>query len=101
MTRNPFYNAVLAAGYITLVASIMYFGPRLASGVDSVMVPIAMLSLFVLSAATMGYLFFFEPAQLYLAGERREATVLFLKTIGAFAGITATFLIVLFLLAAG
>jgi len=28
MTKNPFYNAILAAGYITLVANIMNYAEK-------------------------------------------------------------------------
>ena len=99
MTKNPIHNAILAGGYIVLVASVMYFGPRLAGGPDSVLVPIAMLSLFVLSAAVMGYLFLLQPIQMYLDGEKKEAVDLFAKTLATFAVITAALFAILFLLA--
>lgn len=96
MTRNPLYNAILAAGYITLVASVMYYGPQFAAPVNSVLGPIAILSLFVLSTAVMGFLFFYEPVQLYLDNKKTEAANLFLKTLGFFACITVIFLFALF-----
>ncbi len=98
MSRNPFYNAVLAAGYITVVASIMFYGPKIAAHrEDSVLAPIAILSLFVLSVAVMGYLFILQPTQLYLDGEKGEAVKLFLQTVGAFAVITLVLLLMLFI----
>lgn len=100
MTQDTLYNAVLATGYITLVASIMYYAPRWAGPAESVLVPIAVLSLFVLSAAVMGYIFFYQPVQLYLAGRQKEGINLFLKTVGFFAGITALLLATLFASAA-
>ena len=99
MTKNPIHNALLASGYIVLVASLMFFGARFAGGPDSVLAPIAMLSLFVLSAAVMGCLFLLQPALMYLDGEKKEAVEFFAKTIAAFAVITAILFVILFLLA--
>ena len=98
MTRKPLYNAILASGYIVLISTLLYFGPQFAGHIDSVLVPIAMLSLFVLSAATMGYLFLLQPVQLYLDGAKKEAVDLFARTVGIFAIITLGILGVLFLL---
>ena len=56
----------------------------------------ALLSLFVLSAAVMGYIFFYQPTQLYLAGKHKEAVNMFLKTVGFFATITLVFLAIVF-----
>lgn len=96
MSKNPFLNAFLAILYISLVASVMYYGPKLTGPKETVIVPIAMLSLFVLSAVVMGFLFFYQPFQLYFNGEKTEAFRLFIKTTATFAGITALILITLF-----
>jgi len=96
MTKNPFYNAILAAGYITLVANIMNYAEKSDLPEIGVLVPIAILSLFVLSAAMMGFIFFYHPVLMYLEGEKGAAVSLFLKTVGAFAVITAIFLGLLF-----
>jgi len=93
MSNNPFVNAGLAASYISIVASVMYYGPKLAGPIeDSVIVPIAFLSLFVLSAAVMGFFFVLEPLRLFLDGHREEAIAFFLKTVGVFALVTVFFL---------
>lgn len=55
---------------------------------DTFLDPVIFLSIFVLSAAVMGYLFVGEPLQLYLRGERKEAVSFFLKTVASFAIIT-------------
>src|SRR3989338_11160372 len=68
MSTNPYVNALLAAAYIVVVAFAMYFGSQNAGEADSVLAPIAMLSLLVLSVAVMGYLFFFQPVQMFMAG---------------------------------
>ncbi len=96
MTQNAFLNALAASFYITLVASMMYYGPRILGTVeDTVITPIAMLSLFVLSAAVMGYLFLSYPLQLYLDGQKKQAVNLFIQTIAVFAGITALIFLLL------
>ena len=97
MTRNPFINALAATLYISLVASIMFYGINHTGSVNSVVIPIAMISLFTLSAAVMGYLFLYQPLQLYLDGKKKEAVDLFLQTVAVFAGITALILTLLFL----
>lgn len=92
MTRNPFYNAVFAAAYIV---GIVYFVTNFVARSDIVeptmLIPMAMLSLFVLSAAVMGYLFLYEPLMLHFDNKRIEAVSLFLQTTGYFALITVIF----------
>ena len=96
MTKNPFLNALSAAGYIVFVASLMYYAGQHTQGPDGLIVPITMLSLFVLSAAVMGFLFFYQPVQMYLDGEKKGAVDLFLKTVAVFACITLVFLAIAF-----
>ncbi len=88
MTKNPFINSLSATAYIAAVASFMFYGKGLFGKGDTIFMPIMMLSLFVLSAAMMGYFFFFQPVRLYLDGEKKQAMDLFLKTIAIFAGTT-------------
>lgn len=93
MTKNPFINALAALAYISAVASFMFFGVEKVDVVPSILVPIAMLSLFTLSAAIMGYIFIGQPLQLYLDGHKKEGTDLFLKTTLYFAGIVSIILL--------
>lgn len=93
MTKNPLINALAALAYIALVVLIMFYGPEEVGPTESIVMPIAMLSLFVLSVAVMGYVFFSWPMRLYLDGQKGEGIVLFLKTLGIFA--IATILLVL------
>lgn len=96
--KNPLYNAALAEGYICLVAFVMFYGqPFLREG-DAVIMPIAMLSLLVLSVSIMGYLFCYTPLALFTEGKKEEAVNFFLKTVGAFALITAVVFSIMFLL---
>lgn len=94
MTKNPFINALAATLYITAVATIPFFGKNLFGPGNSFLIPIAMISLFTLSAAVMGYLFLYQPILFILDGHKKNAVKLFLQTVAAFAGIT----IVIFLL---
>lgn len=96
MTKNPFINALSATLYITIVASVMYYAPKWAGPVDSVVIPVAILSLFVLSAAVMGYLFLSQPIQLYLDGGKKQAVNLFLSTVAVFAAVTVLLLLAVF-----
>ena len=96
MTKNPLLNALTVALYIAGISSIMFFGQRLVNPVDNVLMPITMLSLLTLSAATMAYLFFYQPVIMYLDGQKVDAVKLGLRTMGAFAVITAIFLATLF-----
>jgi hypothetical protein len=57
-----------------------------------------MLGLFVLSAALMGYLFLYEPFNLYMENRKQEAVLFFGRTVLFFAGCVAVFLILIFLL---
>ncbi len=57
---------------------------------DNIFMPIAALSLFVFSASSMGYLFLYQPLQLFLDGEKKKSVDLFLKTLATFAASAAT-----------
>ena len=87
MTKNPFINALAASAYIALidlfVMSVPDKEPILAAAG-----PIVFLSLFVFSAAVMGYLFVLQPVLLAIAGKPKEGVTLFLQTLGCFALIT-------------
>ena len=99
MTKNPFINALCASAYIGIVACIMFYGINHdpVTNKPTVFIPIAILSLFSLSAAIMGCSFFYQPVRLYLDGEKQKAIKLLFSTIGSFAVLTGIFAIVLFL----
>lgn len=99
MTKNPFINALMATLYIAIVASIMFYGShsQLANQPDTIIAPIAMISLLTLSVAMMAYLFFYQPFQLYFNGEKKRGLDLFLQTVAAFAGITVLVIVSLIL----
>jgi hypothetical protein len=95
MSKNPFLNALAALGYISVVASVMFYGGRMARPEDTILGPIAVLSLFSFSAAVMGYVFFFNPFQMYFDGKKKEAIKLAFQSMGYFGLVT---FILLFLL---
>lgn len=97
MTKNPFINAVSATLYITLVALFMFYGSKAFPAKDTILTPIAVLSLFTLSAAVMAYLFLYQPLMLFLDGHKKNAVNLFLQTVAVFAGITVLVFVLLFL----
>ncbi|MDO8518128.1 MAG: hypothetical protein Q7S26_02460 [bacterium] len=94
MTKNPIINALAGLLYIVFVVSLLYYAPKSVDKIKSIFIPIAMLSLFVFSAASMGYLFLYQPLQLFLEGEKKKSVDLFLKTLTAFA-ISAVILVLI------
>ncbi len=88
MVRNPFLNALAATAYIVLIVLVINGISDIQSLESSLVMPVIFLSLFVLSAAVMGYIFCYQPLRLYLDGKKEFAAKLFLKTVGIFAGIT-------------
>jgi hypothetical protein len=95
MMKKALRNALLAVLYICGVATLMFYGGELIGPEDSVIMPIAMLCLLTLSAAVMGYLFFYQPAELYFANNKKGALKLFLQTLAIFAGVTVVVFIAL------
>lgn len=89
MTKNPFLNALTASAYITVLVSVLSNAPKMNIPEDGVLIPIAMLSLFVLSTAVMGYLFVYQPLRLFFENRQQEAVQFFLLTVAFFIGTTA------------
>ena len=97
MTKNPYHNALLAAAYIVFIVLLISYGPALVRDKpDTILAPMAMLSLLVFSVAFMGYIFFFRPVLMYLNGQKREAVEFFTKTLVTFAVITGIVILVAF-----
>src|SRR3990167_8632252 len=95
MTKNPFLNAFLAAIYIIIIVFVIDAITSITAIQKTILIPIVMLSLFVLSTAVMGFLFVYEPATLHFEDRKQEAVLLFMKTVGTFACFVALFLSVL------
>jgi hypothetical protein len=82
-------NALGTVLYVTLVASLMYNAPKIFGGdEDTVLIPIAMLLLFVVSASITGLLVLGRPVMWYLDGKKKEAVSLLIATVGFLAAIT-------------
>jgi nitrogen fixation/metabolism regulation signal transduction histidine kinase len=96
MTKNPFYNALAAVGYITLVVSLMTWATSNSGPDKPFFAPLAALSLLTLSVAVMSYVFFYEPFKMYFDNQKDEAIRLFIKTVGIFGVITFLILIFVF-----
>ncbi len=96
MSKNPLVNAFAATVYIILIVSVMNWGMKMVLHPNTFIAPLAMVSLFTLSAAVMGYFFCFEPIQLYLDGKKKQAISLFGQTVAVFGVITALILALLF-----
>lgn len=94
--KKSFTYAALAALYIaTIVSGINLLAPFVGQN-ETIAIPMAALSLFVLSAAIMGFLFISEPILLCFENKREEAKRFFLGTVGYFACFFVLFGIVAF-----
>jgi hypothetical protein len=97
--KKPFLHAFGAALYIaTIVLVLQVANLLLKSQNGTILIPMAMLSMFTLSAAIMGYLFLSEPLYLLVENKKQEAIVFFFKTVGFFACFGLFFAALLFLM---
>ena len=82
-------NSLGTAAYIVLVVSlIFFFGGRFPEDGKTVFAPIAMLMLFVFSAAFTSALVFGRPVIWYIDGKKKDAVKLLVYTLGIFLAIT-------------
>ena len=100
--KNALINAVGTALYIIIVATFLSYAQHIfgQDGVDSksVLVPIVMLLLLVLSAAITGSLVFGRPVLWYLGGQKKEAISLLAYTLCALFVILILALFVLYIM---
>ncbi len=97
MTTKPFLNALIAAGYIGIIVTILSNTQQFDARNFGMLAPVTFLSLLVLSAALMGYLFFYQPVRLLIEGKQNEASKFLISTIASFFGIMGTVITVWFL----
>ena len=96
--KKPFLHALAAAAYIVIVVSILQIASYLFKSMNGTFfIPMEILSIFVLSAAIMGYIFLSEPFYLFMDNRKQEAVAFFGKTVGFFACFVALFAILLFI----
>jgi hypothetical protein len=94
--KTALINTLATTAYIIGVACFMYFGTMVKVGrANAILAPIAVLLLFVFSAALTGFLIFGKPAQLYVDGKKKEALSLLSYTLIIFSVITFIFLTLL------
>jgi len=90
MTDKAFFRALGAELYIIgIVLLISQVFERFLPEEDTIMIPIMMLSLLVLSVVVMGYLFFAKPIELYLEGKAADGVRFLIRTVAYFAVLTA------------
>ncbi len=84
--RYALLNAFGTAVYVIVVVSLIYLAGHgaLEEEKSTVLIPMAMLMLFVFSAAFTGALVFGRPVVWYLDGKKKEALSLLVYTLGVF-----------------
>jgi hypothetical protein len=93
--KRPFYHALAAAAYIVGIVFVIQLLTSAVLPQKTLLIPMTVLSLFVLSTAVMGYLFLYEPFRLHFDGHKREAKLFFAKTVGFFACFAALLVVAL------
>ena len=95
-------NSLGTAAYIVLVVSLIFFlGNKFSGGDETIFIPIAMLMLFVFSAAFTGTLIFGRPIVWYLNGKKKDAVLLLAYTLGIFLAITLVAFLLLIVVMSG
>lgn len=95
--KKPILYSFVAVVYIVLLVSIVNFTGHLQLK-ESILMPMVMLGVFVLSVAVMGFLFLSEPLTLYLDGQKKEAVLFFGKTVGFFTLFIALLSVLIFVI---
>lgn len=96
--KKPFLYASGAALYIVIIVLIIQIATALLKTFQgTIIIPMTMLSLFVLSAAIMGFFFLYEPLLLLIEGKKKEAIIFFAKIVGFFACYALLFAILVFI----
>ena len=94
--RKAFINSLLTSLYIIAVGLFFYYGTLIKIGrSNSFLAPVAMLFLFVFSAALTGFLIVGTPLQMYIDGKKKEALSLLTYTLGFFFVFTLIALLLL------
>ncbi len=95
--KKSFLYASSAILYIVGLVSLLNLAAHaLQDKPETILIPMTMLSLFVLSASIMGFLFLSEPLSLLIENKKHEAIVCFVQIVGFFACFVAVFVFLLF-----
>ena len=82
LSKQAFYNSLLTAGYIVLIATFMFYAGQAKIGrSNSVLIPITFLLLVVCSAGFTGFLVLGHPAMMYMDGKKKEAVNMLIQTL--------------------
>ncbi len=96
--KKPFLHASGAALYIIFIVTLLQVVSSVFKEIEGTFaVPMTMLSLFVLSAAVMGYFFLSESVFLLFENKKKEAIMYFAKVVGFFACYALLFAILILL----
>jgi len=99
--KTALFNSLATTAYIVAIASFMFYAGETKLGVNNTfLAPIAMLLLFVFSAALTGFLIFGRPALMFLDGKKKEAMTLLTYTLAIFSVITLFAIILLIIFSA-
>lgn len=90
---HSFIHALLVVIYTSGVAWVLFNSQRLFGHQPSILAPLAMLMLFVISATIVGTLVLGRPALLYMNGQKSEGLKMFAYTLGWLALATLVFLL--------
>lgn len=87
--KRALINSLCTVAYIVLIVSLIFtVGSFFPEPKDMIIVPMAMLLLFVCSAAITSFLIFGKPVMLYIDGQKKEAVSLLGYTLGMMVLIT-------------
>ncbi len=81
LIKRSFLNVLGTVAYVSVVAVIMSHGSQIFGKKDTALTPVAVLMLFVLSAAVTGSLVAGKPLLMYLNNEKSDAIKLFIYTL--------------------
>ena len=76
-----FINAAGVFVYVSLVAWFLFNGEGIFGEIESFLLPVMMLMLFVISASITGLLVLGKPIHLYVSGFKKEAFTLLFATL--------------------
>lgn len=94
--KKPFYFATAAAGYVVVIVFLIQLFSKIVPE-DTIITPMVVLGLFVLSTAVMGFLFLSEPVRIFMEGNKHSALMYFGKIVGVFALYVLFFVLMLLL----
>jgi hypothetical protein len=97
ITRHALLNAVATAFYVVIISSFLFYASHTFGRAPTVLIPIAMLLLLVLSAALTGALVLGRPILWYMDGKKKAAVSLLAATLGILLLITLAALALLYI----